>query len=111
MIEEREIPLPGEAVDESVLVEREAAPAAAVDVRDPMTIEAIERDPMNAVTLDLPPDAGEELLAAVVHAARDVKREAHLHLTEGHDDAGRLSELADMRVDEADHKLGTILEK
>jgi len=41
--------------------------------RETLTLEAIERDPWNAVALDLPADASKELLYGVAETARDAR--------------------------------------
>jgi hypothetical protein len=91
----------GEAVPGERLETRE--PALAVE-REPMTIEAIERDPTNAIVLDLPEDASKELLLAVGDAASQVRRDAGVRAQEARGEADRwdaLSAAADERFDEA----------
>lgn len=48
-----------------------------IDLKKTLTLEAIGADPWNAVRLDLPADAGTELLIAATAAADTCLREAH----------------------------------
>jgi hypothetical protein len=50
-----------------------AAEGEAEPEQEPMTREAIERDPWNAVALDIPDDAGPALLTTITEAIRDVR--------------------------------------
>jgi hypothetical protein len=79
---------------------------------EPMTIEAIERDPWNAIKLDIPQDASLQLLeqasAAADHELDDLKDYIEYD-REGFDDpAFQQAEAAEARIVALDARIGTV---
>jgi hypothetical protein len=72
--------------------------------REPMTIEAIERDPWNAVKLDLPREMAADFAFHVVDTCYQLRNEAAANVYHGRDPDGRwevLYDQADARREEA----------
>jgi hypothetical protein len=77
-----------------------------VPEKEPMTAEAIERDPRNAIDLDIPPDASRELLSLVATTAENLRGTTNesmddLSTKEVVAELSALSEAAEARRDEA----------
>jgi len=97
------------AEENGILAAEEIGIAKAEQQPEALTREAIERDPMNAVTMPLPDNADCELLGVVADTAaqiaEDKREQAYTALYEGGPEAGKPFEAdadrADRRFDEA----------